>query len=35
MFWAYIAMPIGAAFSALSVIGNFLDPVRTELEVAQ
>ena len=35
MFWAYIAMPLGGAFSVLGIIGNFLDPVRMELETAQ
>lgn len=35
MFWAYVAMPVGGAFSALGIIGNWLDPKRQELEVAQ
>lgn len=35
MFWAYMAMPVGAAFSAIGIIGNWLDPQRTELETAQ
>jgi TRAP-type C4-dicarboxylate transport system permease small subunit len=35
MFWAYLAMPIGAAFAALGVIGNLLDPRRQELDTAQ
>jgi TRAP-type C4-dicarboxylate transport system permease small subunit len=35
MFWAYLAMPVGGAFSVLSIIGNLLDPQRLELETAQ
>lgn len=35
MFWAYLAMPVGAAFSVISIIGNWLDPQRLELESAQ
>jgi TRAP-type C4-dicarboxylate transport system permease small subunit len=35
MFWAYLAMPVGAAFSVISIIGNWLDPQRLELETAQ
>lgn len=35
MFWAYIALPIGAAAGMISVIGNFLDPINRELETAQ
>jgi TRAP-type C4-dicarboxylate transport system permease small subunit len=35
MFWAYLALPVGGLFSALGVIGNFLDPKRLELETAQ
>ena len=35
MFWAYIAMPIGAVFSIIGIIANFLDPRRMELETAQ
>ena len=35
MFWAYMAMPVGAVFSAIGIIGNWLDPQRTELETAQ
>lgn len=35
MFWAYIAMPVGAVFSALGIVGNLLDPQRLELETAQ
>jgi TRAP-type C4-dicarboxylate transport system permease small subunit len=35
MFWAYLAMPVGAAFSVLAIVGNLLDPQRLELETAQ
>lgn len=35
MFWAYLALPVGGVFSAIAVIGNFLDPKRLELESAQ
>ena len=35
MFWAYLAMPVGAVFSALGIVGNLLDPMRLELETAQ
>jgi len=35
MFWPYLAMPVGCLFAILSVIGNFLDPRREELENAQ
>ena len=35
MFWAYIAMPVGAVFSVLGIVGNYLDPKRLELETAQ
>ncbi len=35
MIWAYMALPVGAAFSVLSIIGNWLDPQRLELETAQ
>lgn len=35
MFWAYLAMPAGAVFAAIGVIGNLLDPQRLELETAQ
>ena len=34
MFWAYLALPVGGAFSALALLGNWLDPQRTELENA-
>jgi TRAP-type C4-dicarboxylate transport system permease small subunit len=35
MFWAYLAMPVGAVFSMIGVVGNLLDPQRMELETAQ
>jgi TRAP-type C4-dicarboxylate transport system permease small subunit len=35
MFWAYLAMPVGAAFCVLGLLGNLLDPRRLELETAQ
>jgi TRAP-type C4-dicarboxylate transport system permease small subunit len=35
MFWAYLALPVGAAFSALGIVANLLDPQRKELETAQ
>lgn len=35
MFWAYLALPIGATFAAFGVIGNFLQPQHHELETAQ
>ena len=35
MFWAYLAMPVGALFSVLGIVGNWLDPQRMELETAQ
>lgn len=34
MFWAYLAMPVGGAFSVLGIVGNWLDPQRLELETA-
>jgi TRAP-type C4-dicarboxylate transport system permease small subunit len=35
MFWGYVAMPVGALFCVLGIVGNFLDPQRLELETAQ
>ncbi len=35
MFWAYLALPVGGVFSAIAIIGNWLDPRRLELETAQ
>ena len=34
MFWGYVAMPTGALFCILGIVGNYLDPVRLELETA-
>jgi len=35
MFWAYVALPVGALFSMFGVIGNLLEPQRHELDTAQ
>jgi len=35
MVWAYSAMPIGALFSLLAIVGQLLDPRRHELDTAQ
>jgi TRAP-type C4-dicarboxylate transport system permease small subunit len=35
MFWGYLALPVGALFAILGVIGNLIDPKREELETAQ
>ena len=35
MFWAYLALPVGATFAAIGAIGNLIDPKNTELENAQ
>jgi TRAP-type C4-dicarboxylate transport system permease small subunit len=35
MFWAYLAMPVGAVFSMIGVLGNLADPRRQELDTAQ
>ena len=35
MFWGYVAMPVGALFCILGIVGNYLDPKRLELETAQ
>lgn len=35
MFWAYVAVPVGALFSVPGILGNLLDPQRNELETAQ
>ena len=35
MFWGYVAMPVGAMFCVIGIIGNLLDPQRQELETAQ
>ncbi len=34
MFWGYVAMPIGAMFCVIGIIGNLLDPQRQKLETA-
>jgi TRAP-type C4-dicarboxylate transport system permease small subunit len=35
MFWAYLALPVGGAFCVVSIVANWLDPRREELETAQ
>lgn len=35
MFWAYVAIPVGAVFAVFGVIGNFLEPRHQELDTAQ
>ena len=35
MFWAYLAVPVGALFAVIGAIGNLIDPKNTELENAQ
>ncbi len=35
MVWAYLALPVGALFSLIGIVGNYLDPKRMELETAQ
>jgi TRAP-type C4-dicarboxylate transport system permease small subunit len=35
MFWGYLALPVGALFCIVGIIGNLLDPQRLELETAQ
>ena len=35
MFWAYVAMPVGAVFSVMGIVANYLDPRHLELETAQ
>jgi TRAP-type C4-dicarboxylate transport system permease small subunit len=35
MFWGYLALPVGAAFCIVGIIGNLIDPQRHELETAQ
>jgi TRAP-type C4-dicarboxylate transport system permease small subunit len=34
MFWAYLALPVGAVCAMAGAIGNFLDPRHQELETA-
>lgn len=33
--WAYLALPVGAVFSMLAAVANFLDPIQRELEMQQ
>jgi TRAP-type C4-dicarboxylate transport system permease small subunit len=33
--WAYLALPVGAAFSMLAVLANHFDPINRELEAQQ
>lgn len=35
MFWAYLAMPVGALFCIPGLIGSVLDPQHREVETAQ
>ncbi len=35
MTWAYVSMPIGAAFSVLAVLAQWFDPRRHEIDTAQ
>lgn len=35
MFWAYVAMPVGGAFSIVGILGQWLEPRHLELETAQ
>jgi TRAP-type C4-dicarboxylate transport system permease small subunit len=35
MFWAFLALPVGAVCAMIGVIGNFLDPRHEELATAQ
>lgn len=35
MFWGYLALPVGALFAILGIVGNLIDPQRHELETAQ
>jgi len=35
MTWAYLAIPVGAAFSAIAVVACLIDPRRYELDTAQ
>jgi len=30
-----VALPVGAVFSAIGIVGNLIDPRRMELETAQ
>ena len=33
--WAYLAFPVGAAFSILAVLANYFDPINRELDLQQ
>jgi TRAP-type C4-dicarboxylate transport system permease small subunit len=33
--WAYLALPVGALFSMLAVVANYLDPLNRELELVK
>jgi TRAP-type C4-dicarboxylate transport system permease small subunit len=33
--WAYAAMPVGAVFSIIAILGQWFDPRRNDLETAQ
>jgi len=33
--WAYLAIPVGATFSALAVLAHYFDPINRELEAQQ
>ncbi len=33
--WAYLALPVGALFSILAVVANYIDPLNRELELAK
>ena len=35
MLWAYLALPVGAVFSLIALVGHLLDPQRNELDAAQ
>ena len=35
MTWAYLALPVGALFCVLGIVGCLLEPRRHELETAQ
>ncbi|MFV0680136.1 TRAP transporter small permease [Ottowia sp.] len=35
MFWAYVAMPVGAVFAIIGIVANYIDPRHMELETAQ
>ncbi|WP_370459826.1 TRAP transporter small permease [Pusillimonas sp. ANT_WB101] len=34
MFWAFLALPVGAIFAMFGVVGNFLEPRHDELSTA-